>query len=116
MDVLEAVLSPLAVLVYPFLFPMPGLLVLGGLAWRMLRWSRRRRIEKLPPPMFTQPWAWIGWSLVGVYTFLIGGLAVLAWQPALLLLAVLVVPLGTMTYALVRAHAASEAPERLTIP
>lgn len=104
MDLLESLLSPLAWLVYPVVLPVPGLLILGPVAWGVTRWSRRRREQTLPPPMFTQVWAWVGWGLVGAYAFLIAGLAVLAWQPALLLTAWLVVPLGVICSALVRAR------------
>lgn len=104
MDLLEALLSPLAWLVYPVVIPVPGLLILGPTAWGVTRWSRSRREQVLPAPMFTQVWAWIGWGLVGVYAFIIAGLAVLAWQPALMLVAWLVLPLGVICRALLRAH------------
>lgn len=104
MHTLEGVLSLLAWLVYPFVFPVPGLLILGPTAWGTTRWSRRRRRQTLPPPMFTQPWAWIGWTVLGVYAFIVVGLAILAWQPALLLAAWLVVPCGFICSALLRAR------------
>ena len=103
MDLLEALLSALAWLVYPVVIPVLALVVLVPTAWGTLRWSRRRRNQALPPPMFTQPWAWIGWGLVGIFAFINVGLATLAWQPALILAAWLVVPVGVICSALLRA-------------
>jgi len=99
MDDLEGLLSPLALLLHPFVIPV----ILGLTAWGTVRWSRRRRNQELPPPLFTQPWAWIGWAVVSAYTFIILGLAFLAWQPALIIAALLVVPLGVICSALLRA-------------
>ena len=104
MDLLDALLSSLAWLVYPVVIPVPALLILGPTAWGTVRWSRRRREQTLPPPLFTQPWAWIGWAAVGLFAFITIGVAVFAWQPALILAAWLVVPLGVILSALLRAR------------
>lgn len=98
-ELLEALLSPLAWLLQPFIFPV----LLGLTAWGTVRWSRRRRKQDLPAPLFTQPWAWIGWTVVGAYTFIVVGFAFFAWKFALILAAVLVVPLGVIALALLRA-------------
>lgn len=103
MDSLEGVLSPLAWLVYPFVIPVPALVILGLTAWGTTRWSRRRRQQELPPPLFTEPWAWIGWGVVGLYAFITVGVAVLAWQVALILVAWLLVPSVLICEALMRA-------------
>ena len=104
MDLLESLLGPLLWLVFPFVIPVPALLILGPTAWGIVRWSRRRREQTLPPPLFTQPWAWIGWAAVGLFAFITIGVAVFAWQPALILAAWLVVPLGVILSALLRAR------------
>lgn len=103
-DLLDAMLSALAWLVYPFFFPVPAFLILGSTAWGTVRWSGRRRRQELPPPMFTQAWAWIGWGAVAVFTYITVGFAFLAWQPAVILAAWLVVPLGVICTALLRAN------------
>lgn len=114
MDVLEALLSSLAWLVYPIVIPVPALLILGPIAWGTTRWSRHLREEVLPAPMFTQVWAWIGWGVIGLYGFIVAGLAVLAWEPALILAAWLAIPLGIILRALLRARSHTNSTLSLT--
>lgn len=103
-DILESLLSALAPLVYPVVIPVPALMILVPLAWGTMRWSRRRRSQTQPTPMFTQPWAWVGWTAIGVFTFIILGVAVLAWQVAVILTAWLAVPCAVICFALLRAR------------